>query len=48
MFDSFRKPYENLDLIKCSYDKSNVSSASYTDIEEYYSDDIKKYGVVGI
>lgn len=48
-FDSFRELYENMDLLKCGYDKSNVSSASYTDMEEYYSaDDIKKYGVVGI
>lgn len=49
MFDSFRELYENMDLLKCGYDKSNVSNASYTDMEEYYSaDDIKKYGVVGI
>jgi len=49
MFNSFKKPYENMDLLKCRYDKSNVSSASYTDMEEYYSaDDIKKHSVVGI
>lgn len=48
-FDSFRELYENMDLLKCGYDKSNISSASYTDMEKYYSaDDIKKYGVVGI
>lgn len=49
MFNSFKKPYENMDLLKCGYDKSDVSSESYTDMEEYYSaDHIKKYGVVGI
>ncbi|MFR5876935.1 MAG: ASCH domain-containing protein [Eubacterium sp.] len=48
-FYSFRELYNNLDLLKCGYDKSNITNASYTDMEEYYSaDDIKKYGVVGI
>ena len=43
MFDSFRELYENMDLLKCGYDKSNVSSVSYIDMEKYYSaDDIKK------
>lgn len=48
-FDSFRELYDKLDLLKCGYDKRNVSSASYADMEEYYSaDDIKKYDVVWI
>ena len=48
-FAGFKELYDNSDLLKCGYDKNNVSTASYTDMEEYYSAaDIKKYGVLGI
>lgn len=48
MFDSFRELYDKMDLLKCGYDKGNVSSVSYTDMEEYYSsDDIKNMVLLG-
>lgn len=49
IFKSFKELYENLDLTKCGYYEKDAASASYTDMEEYYSaDDIMKYGAVGI
>lgn len=48
-FSSFKELYENLDLLKCGYNETNINKASYTDMEEYYSKgDIEKYGVAGI
>ena len=47
IFPSFRELYSTLPLDKCGYD--DIKSASYKDMEEYYSqNEQKKYGVVGI
>lgn len=49
IFDSFEKLYESLPLDKCGYLPEEISSASYKDMEEYYSPmEQNKYGVVGI
>lgn len=49
VFPSFQKLYNTLPLLKCGYTKSDVGSASYTDMEEYYTPQQQKaYGVVGI
>ncbi|MBE6635803.1 MAG: ASCH domain-containing protein [Ruminococcaceae bacterium] len=48
-FDSFRELYKSLPLSECGYTEDNISSASYKDMEKYYSpDEQKNYGVVGI
>ena len=49
IFDSFEKLYEVLPLDKCGYLPEEISSASYKDMEDYYSPmEQKRYGVVGI
>lgn len=48
-FESFEKLYASLPLEKCGYLPDEICSASYRDMEEYYSpDEQRKYGVVGI
>ncbi len=48
-YNNFQELYNDLDLLKCGYDKDSVKKAHYTDMQEYYSiDEINKYGVVGI
>ena len=49
IFDSFKKLYENLPLLKCGYNRQNLAKAKPEDMLEYYSEDQqKKHGVVGI
>lgn len=49
LFNSFQSLYEQLDLLECGYDKDTIDSASYQDMDAYYSpEEQKKYGVVGI
>ncbi len=49
VFSSFQELYDKLPLLKCGYTPSDVDSASYTDMEEYYTPQQQKnYGVVGI
>ena len=49
VFDSFKSLYESLPLLKCGYTEEDVSTAAYTDMEEYYSaEQQQRYGVVGI
>ncbi len=48
-FDSFEELYKCLPLLKCGYTDDNISSACYTDMNEYYSEnEQEKYGVLGI
>ena len=48
-FDSFEELYKTLPLEKCGYSKDEPDSASYHDMDEYYSpEEQSKYGVVGI
>ncbi len=48
-FDTFEELYENLPLLRCGYTSENVDTASFRDMEEYYSvEEQAKYGVVGI
>ncbi len=48
-FDSFKELYESIPLLRCGYTEDNISSASYTDMEKYYTvEEQSKYGVVGI
>lgn len=49
VFDNFEQLYEQLPLTECGYTKEELSSASHTDMEKYYSrEEQQKYGVVGI
>ncbi|MBP5631167.1 MAG: RNA-binding protein [Clostridia bacterium] len=48
-FDSFETLNRLLPLLKCGYAKDNVSKATSSDMERYYSAaEQKRYGVVGI
>ena len=48
-FDSFETLYRSLPLLKCGYAEDNVSKATSSDMERYYSAaEQKRYGVVGI
>ncbi len=48
-FESFEALYKSLDLLKCGYTEDDICSASYTDMEVYYSKEKQsKYGVLGI
>lgn len=48
-FDSFKDLYSVLPLEKCGYLKEELSTASYLDMQEYYSiNEQVLYGVVGI
>ncbi len=48
-FQSFEKLYESLPLDKCGYLPEELPTASYKDMEEYYSAEKQaQYGVLGI
>lgn len=48
-YNNFEELYDDLDLLKCGYNRESIKTAHYTDMLEYYSaNDINKYGVVGI
>ena len=49
IFDSFEELYTSLPLLKCGYTESDIATASYTDMDTYYtSEQQKEHGVVGI
>ena len=49
VFDSFKELYESLPLDRCGYTESELPSASYKDMEEYYPQEMQmKYKVVAI
>lgn len=49
VYKSFKELYKNLSLLKCGYTKENINSASYHDMDEYYSiEKQNQYGVMGI
>ena len=49
VFDSFESLYNTLPLTECGYDEEELRSASYRDMELYYSkEEQSRYGVVGI
>ena len=48
-FSSFTELYAGLDLLKCGYTVRDISRASASDMDLYYSRDMQnKYGVIGI
>ena len=48
-FSDFEELYKALPLEKCGYSKTELDTAHYTDMEQYYSkEQIKKYGALGI
>lgn len=48
-FESFEKLYSSMPLEKCGYLPSEIRSASYRDMEEYYSPEMQSNcGVLGI
>ena len=48
-FTSFQELYATLPLLKCGYTKLDVSTASSSDMELYYSkEEQAQYGVIGI
>ena len=48
-FPSFRELYQALPLIQCGYSEQELSTASYEDMNIYYTaEEIERYGVVGI
>lgn len=48
-FDSFETLYKHLPLLDCGYTEENLSNASPSDMNKYYSkSDQEKYGVIGI
>ena len=49
IFDSFEELYKKLPLEKGGYSKDELDSASYHDMDKYYSpEEQQRYGVVGI
>lgn len=47
VFNDFKELYNNLDKVSIGYDEREI--ANYYDMEKYYStEDIKRYGVIGI
>ena len=49
LFDSFEELYNALPLTECGYSEAELSTASYRDMELYYSrDEQSRYGVAGI
>ncbi len=49
LFESFDRLYSVLPLLKCGYTDENIDSASFTDMESYYSkEEQERFGVVGI
>ena len=48
-FSDFEELYKALPLEKCGYSKTELDTAHYTDMEQYYTkEQIKKYGALGI
>ena len=48
-FADFKSFYDALPLDKCGYAESELDTAHYTDMEQYYTkEQIKKYGALGI
>ncbi len=48
-FDSFEALYNSLPLSQCGYTEEDISTAHFSDMEQYYSpEEQAKYGVVGI
>ncbi len=48
-FKDFEELYNNLPLLKCGYTEENVSEASSTDMNKYYTrEEQERHGVVGI
>ena len=48
-FSDFKKLYKVLPLEKCGYSKTELDSAHYTDMKQYYTEEqIKKYGALGM
>jgi len=49
IFDSFKELYENLPLLRCGYTEETVGSASYEDMDAYYTKEKqKRYKAMGI
>ena len=49
VFPSFAELYRNLSLTECGYEEEELSTASPSDMEQYYSrEEQVQYGVVGI
>ena len=49
LFDTFEALYRTLPLLLCGYTEENLATASYTDMEKYYTrEQQNQYGVVGI
>lgn len=49
IFSSFEELYSALPLLKCGYTDSDISTASPSDMDLYYSkENQNKYGVIGI
>lgn len=49
VFDSFKELYESLPLDRCGYMGDDLLSASYEDMNAYYSpEEQQRFGVVGI
>ena len=49
VFPSFEQLYAKLPLLKCGYTPNDVATASYTDMESYYTlEEQNRCGVVGI
>lgn len=48
-FSDFEELYKTLPLEKCGYNKSELDTAHYTDMEQYYTkEQIEKHGALGI
>jgi ASC-1-like (ASCH) protein len=48
-FDNFKELYENIDLLKCGYDKKDFIDAKSSDMYQYYSKEKEElYGVLAI
>lgn len=49
LFDSFEELYNTLPLTECGYAEEELDTATYRDMELYYSkEEQERYGVVGI
>ncbi len=48
-YPSFKELYSSLDLLRCGYTARDIDTASYKDMEVYYSkEEQSKHGVLGI
>ena len=48
-FDTFEKLYNALPLERCGYEKEELLTAHYTDMERFYTkEEIARYSVLGI